>query len=516
MNHFFAKIFLAFLTSFLAVNCLCAQQKTDTAPRKVEIMHANTLEYDESTGVTAKRLLGKVVFRHEEAYMFCDSAWFFDDSNTIQAYNNVRIKQGDTILLVGKYLEYNGNTKIAKMRDSVVLKHNKSFLITDSLDYDRNQDMAYYFDGGKIYDGDNRLFSRRGYYYTKLKDYYAVDTVVLKNPQYDIYSDTLRYNTESAIAYFYGPTNIVSDSNYIYCENGNYNTKSDQAAFSENAWLRSGANYLKGDSLFYDRKIQYGEAFMNVSVIDTVENLNAYGDYGYYYENPRNAMLTKNAEVIYVTDGDSIFMHSDTVYISVDSLDYKLVRAFYKVQVFKSDVQARCDSLTFYSGDSIAHMFYKPVIWSDKNQISADHIEVHFLNKNPDKFFLNGNAFAIEQYDSVHYNQMKGRKISGYIVEKKIRKVDLNNDCQTIYYIVDEEINRIIALNKVVSTNMTIWFKDDKIERIWFYEKPDGETIPIEQLKNEQTLLKDFRWLDEYRPKSRDDIFIWTEIPLQE
>ncbi|MDD3686792.1 MAG: OstA-like protein [Bacteroidales bacterium] len=513
MNHYFTKIVLTVISLFFAVPFLYSQQKPDTAHRKVEIMHANTLEYDESTGVTAKRLLGKVVFKHEEAYMFCDSAWFFDDSNTIQAYNNVRIKQGDTILLVGKYLEYNGNTKIAKMRDSVVLKHNKSFLITDSLDYDRNQDMAYYFEGGKIYDGDNRLFSRRGYYYTKLKDYYAVDTVVLKNPQYDIFSDTLRYNTESAIAYFYGPTNIVSDSNYIYCENGNYNTQSDQAAFSENAWLRSGANYLMGDSLFYDRKIRYGEAFMNVSVIDTVENLNAYGDYGYYYENPRNAMLTKNAEVVYVTDGDSIFMHSDTVYISVDSLDYKLIRAFYKVQVFKSDVQARCDSLTFYSKDSIAHMFYKPVIWSEKNQITADHIEVHFLNKNPDKFYLDGNAFAIEQYDSIHYNQMKGRKISGYIVEKKIRKVDLHNDCQTIYFVVDEEVNQIIALNKVVSTNMTIWFKDDKIERIWFYEKPDGETIPIEQLKNEQTRLKDFRWLDEFRPKRREDIFIWTEIP---
>lgn len=479
-------------------------------------MHANTLEYDESTGVTAKRLLGKVVFKHEDAYMFCDSAWFFDDSNKIQAYNNVRIKQGDTILLVGKYLEYDGNTKIAKMRDSVVLKHNKTFLMTDSLDYDRNLDMAYYFEGGKIYDGDNRLVSQRGYYYTKLKDYYAVDTVVLRNPQYNIYSDTLRYNTESAIAYFYGPTNIISDSNYIYCENGNYNTSNDKAAFSENAWLRSGSNYLKGDSLFYDRKLGYGEVFENVSVIDTVENLNAYGNYGYYYENPRSAMLTERAEVIYLTDGDTIFMHADTVRISVDSLDFKLVRAFYKVQVYKSDVQARCDSLVFYSKDSIAHMFYSPVVWSDKNQITADHIEAHFLDKSPDVFFLNGNAFTIEQYDSIHFNQMKSRKISGYIFDKKLRKVDLSNDCQTIYFVVDDEVNEIVALNKIVSTNMTIWFENDKIERIWFYEKPDGETIPIQQLKSEQTFLKDFRWLDEFRPKTRSDIFDWVEIPAVE
>jgi len=510
MKFFCLKIFIVSAFLFLIAQTVTAQD--EEPPKKVEILHANSLEYDESTGVTAKRLLGEVVFKHEEAYMFCDSAWFFDDSNTIQAYNNVRIKQGDTILLVGKYLEYDGNTKIAKMRDSVVLKHNKSFLMTDSLDYDRNKDMAYYFEGGKIFDGPNRLTSRRGYYYTKLKDYYAVDTVVLKNPQYDIFSDTLRYNTETAISYFYGPTNIVADSNFIYCENGNYNTLTDEAAFSKNAWLRSGSNYLRGDSLYYDRKIRYGEAFGNVSVLDTVENMNAYGDYGYYYENPRNAMLTERAQVVYVTDGDSIFMHSDTVFISVDTLDYRLVRAFHKVQVFKSDVQARCDSLVFYSLDSIAHMYYSPIVWSGKNQISADHIEVHFFNKSPDEFFLNGNAFAIENYDSVHYNQMKGRKISGYIIDKKLHKVDLNNDCQTIYYVVDEEINQIVALNKIVSSNMTIYFKDDKIEKIWFFEKPDGETIPIEQVKNEQTLLKDFRWYEEYRPKNKSDIFIWREI----
>ncbi len=512
MKSFSVKIFLLLLFWVLASHTVKAQNENEEEPKKVEILHANSLEYDESTGVIAKRLLGKVVFKHEEAYMFCDSAWFFDDSNTIQAYNNVRIKQGDTILLVGKYLEYDGNSKIAKMRDSVVLKHNKSFLITDSLDYDRNKDMAYYFEGGKIYDGDNRLTSRRGYYYTKLKDYYAVDTVVLRNPQYNIYSDTLRYNTESAISFFYGPTQIVSDSNYIYCENGYYNTQTDQAGFSENAWLRSGSNYLKGDSLYYDRRIRYGEAFKNVSVIDTVENLNAYGDYGYYYENPRNAMLTEKTLVVYVTDGDSIFLHSDTVFISVDTLDNKLIRAFHKVQVFKSDVQARCDSLVFFSMDSVAHMFYSPIIWSDRNQITADHIEVHFLDKNPDKFFLNGNAFTVEQYDSVHYNQMKSRKISGYVRDKKIYKVDLNNDCQTVYFVVDEDVNQIVALNKVVSTNMTIYFKDDKIEKIWFYEKPDGETIPIEQVKNEQTLLKDFKWFDKYRPKNKDDIFIWRDI----
>ncbi|MBN2777941.1 MAG: hypothetical protein JXR36_09870 [Bacteroidales bacterium] len=517
MPHF-CKIFILLICFIPLGNNLSAQvdineKQQDNTPAKVEIIHANSLEYDESTGVRAKRLLGKVVFKHEDAYMFCDSAYFFDYTNTIKAYNNVRIKQGDTILLVGKYLEYDGNSKIAKMRDSVILKHRESLLLTDSLDYDRNENMAYYFEGGKIFHDDNKLYSRRGYYFTKTKDYYAVDTVILVNPQYNIYSDTLRYNTDSAISYFYGPTDIVADSNFIYCENGYYNTRTDVAAFSENAWLRSGTNFLKGDSLYYDRKIRYGEAFENVSVIDTAENLLAYGEYGYYYENPQKAMLTDSTLVIYVTDGDSIFMHSDTVYITVDTADNRLIRAFRKVQVFKDDVQARCDSLTFMSKDSIAEMFYDPIVWSEENQISADKITVHFVNKEPDRFYLDGNAFAIQQYDSVHFNQMKSRKITGYVIEKEIRKVDLINDCQTVYFVVDEEVNEIIALNKVVSSNMTIYLSENKIEKIWFFDKPDGETIPIEQVTNEQVFLKDFVWYEIIRPKNKFDIFFWKEMP---
>ena len=137
------------------------------AQKKVEILHANTLEYSQKSGIEAKRLLGDVVFRHDEIYMFCDSAYFYDETNSVQAYNNVRFKQGDTILLIGKYAEYDGDIRMAKMRDSVIMQHNKSYLITDSLDYDRDKNLIYYFEGGRMYDGENRLRSQWGYYYTE-------------------------------------------------------------------------------------------------------------------------------------------------------------------------------------------------------------------------------------------------------------------------------------------------------------------------------------------------------------
>jgi lipopolysaccharide export system protein LptA len=477
------------------------------------MLKADSGEYDKALGINARRLLGDVVFRHEDIYMFCDSAYIYHDVNMVKAFNNVRIKQGDTILLVSNYLEYDGNLKLAKMRDSVILMHHNSMLLTDSLDYDRNNDIAYYFGGGRIFDGENKLSSKRGYYYTRDKDYYAVDTVLLKNPQYIIDTDTMQYNTESSIAYFYSGTHITSDENLIYCEYGQYDTENDKAILTKKPWLRSGSNYLVGDSLFYDRKIRFGEGFRNVSVIDTVENVVAKGDYGYFFEDPQNAMLTINTQVIFVNEGDSLFMHSDTVRITVDTTNNKLIRAFRKVQVYKSDMQARCDSLTFYSLDSIAHMYYQPVLWAEGNkQARADHISVYFENKEPKNFYMDGNAFVIENIDTIHYSQAKSRKIEGLIENSELKQVDLYSDCETVYYLVDEDDGEIMALNKLLNTDMTIFFKDNKINNLWFYGVPDGNFIPIEKVVIDETFLKDFLWLDKYRPKKKEDIFKWVEI----
>lgn len=486
------------------------------AQKKVEILHANTLEYSKKSGIEAKRLLGDVVFRHDEIYMFCDSAYFYDETNSVQAYNNVRFKQGDTILLIGKYAEYDGDIRMAKMRDSVIMQHNKSYLITDSLDYDRDKNLIYYFEGGRMYDGDNRLRSQWGYYYTETYDYYAVEGVVLKNPDYSITSDTLRYNTETEIADFFGPTEIVSDSNYLYCEYGRYNTVTDEANLTKNAWLQSGSNYLYGDSLYYDRKIRFGEGFLNVSIIDTSNNMIASGNYGYFYEEPERAFMTDSTLLTYVMDGDSLFIHADTIFITTekqgDTLDFKLMRAFHKVLAFKSDGQARCDSIAFHSNDSIAELFYSPIMWSDNMQATAEYISVKFVNKEPDSFVMKNSSFLCQHIEDDYYNQINCKNINGYLKDKKLYRTDLFSDCQTIYYIEDEEENEFIAQNKLLSSNMRVFYEDKTIKDIMFFEKPEGLALPMDQITDDKLFLKNFKWFDSVRPKEKNDIFVWKEI----
>lgn len=480
--------------------------------RKIEIVDAGTLEYDERIGNRAKRLKDHVVFSHEGAMMYCDSAYFYSETNSVRAFNNIRIEQGDSLGMSGTNMRYDGNTRMAKVRDNVVLKHYGSYLKTDSLNFDRNINMAYYFNGGNIYDGDNHLVSKRGYYYSDDKDYFAVDDVVLTNPKYKIICDTLRYNTETGITYFYGPTTIVSDSNTIYCENGYYDTKLDLASFSENACLYSGQQILCGDSLFYDRNLRMGKAFNNVSVIDTLENVTAYGNYGIYYEDPQKAMLTDSVLVVYVNEGDTLFMHSDTVHIDIDSANNKLVRAFRHVQVFKDDVQARCDSLVYNSADSVSEMFGKPVVWSQGNQLSGEKMIVHFCDDKADYAEITGYALIVQQEDSVYFNQIQGRHLIAYLRDNDVYKVEIYNDSQTIYFIRDDKTQELSGLNKIVCTNMVIYREDKKVERIQFFEKPDGIIIPIDQLKEPDAFLIDFKWYEQYRPQGKDDIFIWVPI----
>ena len=161
--------------------------------------------------------------------MYCDSAYFYANNNSLDAFSRVHIVQGDTVDLYGEFLHYDGNTRIAQIRQKVRLIGKNTKLITQALDFDLGRNIGYYTNHADIESGENKLSSRQGYYYSREQMYYFRDSVVLRNPDYTIYSDTLQYHTPTKVAYFFGPTEIIGDSSYIYCENGWYNTETDKS-----------------------------------------------------------------------------------------------------------------------------------------------------------------------------------------------------------------------------------------------------------------------------------------------
>ncbi len=475
--------------------------------KKIELLHANLIDYNEEVyGRNVRRLVGNVMLKHENAILTCDSAFYNTEENNIRMYGNVEINFSDTIQLFGKFISYDGNTKMAKVRKDVTLIHKRATLTCDSLNYDRITNVAFYFNYGKITSHESVLVSQWGYYYSQLRDFVAVKHVILTNPQYRMFSDSLRYNIQTEIATFYGPSRIVSDTNLIYCENGWYDTKNDISRFSKHAYLWSNHKLLKGDSLFYDRHHQYGIATSNVSLTDSINHILLFGNYGKYYENPENAFLTDKAKFIAVQDStDSLYLHADTLFYITHADSSKFFKAYYHVKIYKKDLQGSCDSLTYSVKDSIMQMFKVPILWSEANQLTAKKIDIYFRNDSIYKIFMNELAFIISKEDTSLFNQIKGKTMTGFFKNNKLYRVDVKGNGQTIYYPKDK--NEIIGANKAESSDITIFVEDNQIKKIIFYKQPNATLYPLEQINPAEFKLDYFKWYEGIRPLSPEDIF---------
>lgn len=447
--------------------------------------------------------------------MYCDSAWRFAESNRIEAFENVYINQGDTIELWGDYLEYSGNTRIATVTGKIVrLKDKKMELVTDRLKYDRNTDQSYYYTGGTITSDENLLVSRQGFYNSKIKLFQFKDSVVLTNPDYVIESDTMLYTSDSRKAYFHGPTTITSDSSFIYCENGRYNTVTDIAQFEKNAYLYNDNKYLTGDSLYYEKHTEFGEAFENVLVHDTVDDYTITGGYAQYLGRTDSTFVTYEPIYSVKQEEDTLHIHGDTLFstkiVSMDTTaeDFRQIKAYHKVKFFKSDIQGKCDSLAYATLDSTIRMYHDPVIWNDSSQITGDTIYLTLKNDKLDSLKVYSNAFIINQIDDIKYNQIMGRKMFGKFADNKIHRVFVNGNGQTIYFPKDKN-EGFIGMNRAVCSNIIIKFKDNDVSAITFLTKPEAKLHPMREASGPNSKLEGFRPRYDERPNSKAEILIW-------
>lgn len=502
-----AFLYLLFLPLFFFSLSAVAQDE-----KKIKILDADEARFDRASGITARRLIGNVVFKHEDALMYCDSAWFFPTTNTMDAYGSVKIEQGDSVTMTGKFLSYDGNLGMAEMRDSVILIHKESMLKTDSLNFDRRENVGYYFGYGEIDHEDIHLTSIDGYYYPDLKDYIAVDSVRLIHPDYTIFADTLKYNTELRLTHFLGPTHIVSDSSRIECVYGWYDTQNDISAFGENTVLYQEAQTIWADSLFYERNQRAGRAWRNVRMLDTVEQFAASGNYAKYNEFTGRSFITDSALVMYYEDLDTTYIHADTIFMNEIGDTAREVLAYHHVQIFKSDMQGRCDSLVYFDSDSISVMYGRPILWSGESQITADTIEMLMKNNVAERMNMKQNAFIVIQEDSVRYSQISGSDMIAWVKNNELHKINVLSNAETVYYARDEKTDDIIGVNKEVSNSMIIYRADGQIQRIDFIGNPDGAFLPDEDVDPSDMLLRNFVWYGKYRPASVSDLFFWLEI----
>lgn len=479
-------------------------------------MNAGELRHSSSLG-DMTRALNNPVFEHDGAYLYCDSAWLYETTNTMDCYGHVRIKSSDTLNLYGKFLHYDGNTKIAIIRDDVKLVDKQTTLTTDLMYFDRNTGIASYTTGGKMVNGANVLTSKRCYYYTSQKTMYFRDDVVLTNPEYKINCDTLKYNTVSHISYFLGPTILKGKDNYLYCEDGEYDQVSSKSRFSINALLVDDNRRLTGDSLYYNEKLKYGKAVNHVVMTDTVQDVIIKGNFAEYWRSKGYTLFTNEAVAIMGDKKDTLYLHADTLKATFDTAknETKELFAFHNTRFYRKDIQGACDSLHYSFADSLISMYRIPVLWSAENQLTADTIKILTGKNRVRQIFMNSTAFIVSKDTTENYNQIRGKNMIGYFVNNELSSIDVKGNAETVYY-VREDDKSLIGVNKASGSKMRLYVNDSKIERIVYYDKPSGNMFPDKDVPADQRILKGFNWRLTSRPLDKNDVFRIVEpTPIQ-
>ena len=496
--------------------CLVAQVQprrnaAQPAKSKVYLLHSDVLKKSKDNP-NAQILVGNVSFRHDSIYMFCDSACFYEKTNSLEAFYNVKFVQGDTLFLYGDYLFYDGNTQLAQVRNNVRMENRTTTLTTDSLNYDRIANLGYFFDGGTLMDEENVLTSDWGEYSPATKMSVFNYEVKLVNPQFTLTSDTLRYNTDTKIASIVGPSDIDSDENHIYSELGFYYTQQGQAELLERSVLTNNGKRMTGDSLFYDRNRGIGEAFQNVEFVDTISKNMLTGDYCFYNQLTGYAFATDRAVATDFSQGDSLFVHADTLqlytfHVNTDSV-YREARAYHKVRFYRTDIQGVCDSLVFSSKDSCLTLYQDPILWNGKQQLLGEEIMVYMNDSTIDWAHIQNQALSVEQVDSLNYNQVSGKDMKAYFEGGEMKQVDVDGSVRLIYYPMEKD-STLLGMNCSETSKLSMFLENRKLKKLAMSPKSNGTLYPMTQIPPAKMKLDNFAWFDYARPLNKVDIFKW-------
>jgi len=494
------RILFHILLVLLSVNLIAQESK------KIEILNADNTYANANIHPDYWRLIGNVSFKHNDAIMTCDSAYHYTAENKMEAFGEIKINQGDSITLTGKRLTYFGSENKADIKGNVVLIDKHMTLNTEQVFYNLSSNFASYPQEGKINDNEKTINSKRGAYHSKIHKFIFKDSVVVIAKDYKILTDNMHYNSNSEVTYFFGPSFIISDTKTIYCENGWYNTKTDIAQFRENSYISTNNYLIKGDSLYYNKNKQYGKAFSNVELIDTVENMTVYGGIAEYFEAEEKVIISEKPMLELLFEEDTLFMHAKQ-FVSQQKEGEKKILAYHKVKFFKTDFQGNCDSLSYNFTDSIVEMFNKPVLWSDGFQITADSLQFLVHKGKISRMFLKPNPMIIAKEDSLDYNQIKGKDMTAYFTNNKMRCMDVKGNGQSVFIIKDEGTNEKMGLNYTECTDLTLYFKDNQLKEVTYEVEPTSTTTPYQDVEEKNRYLKGFNWRGEEKPKSKEDIF---------
>lgn len=484
-----------------------------TGKERIIIEHVDLWRFDKEINPDAQILTGNVVFKHDNALMYCDSALLYREANRFEAFGNVHIHQAqDTVDIYCNYLDYDGYTRLARLRELVQMEQGENTLLTDSLDYDRMSGIAYYFDYGSIADSLNVLSSVYAEYSTVDKTAVFYNDVVLQNDNFTLYSDTLHYDTNTKIATILGPTTIEGDSGIIYATRGTYRTEEDVATLLDRAEIVSGSRWMTGDSLIYDRPAHFADLYGSVILRDTAESMELRGNHVMYNDSTEYGEAIDHAYIYEYSDSDHLFTGADRMQlIKVDSVN-NIAKGVGNVRTWRRDAQAVADSMVYLTQDSVMKMYGRPFVWSGLSQVTGDSIRLFMKNGSVERALIGENAYMSQHLRNKYYNQMRGREVEAYFHEGEMDSVWTRGNAETIYFSENKDSIQTEQTHTQSSEILT-QLENREVVRILLLGQTKGRTKPIFLVEETDLVYPDFVWFPEGRPVDSLDIFRRTPTP---
>ncbi len=478
---------------------------------EVKLIHSDVL-YKNYMDVRADVLVGHVRLYHDGMFLDCDSARFYKDDNTFNAYGHVKMVQGDTLTLTCDTMLYDGPMMQAHANGNAVLTHRKTKLVTSVIDYDRLEGVGFYPRHGVLYDEDNVLNSDYGQYTPSLSQAIFRDNVVLENPKFTLKTNELYYYSNTKLAEIVSESNIVSsDSTFIYAIKGNYNTQTGQANLLERSHIYKDMRDIVGDSLYCDKDKGISEAFYNVILTDVENKCMLTGDYCRYEENTGTAIATDSAVCYEFSGLDTLYVHGDTLkmitYNQKTDSAYHDLFAYHKVRMFRNDFQGVCDSLVTHELDSCTYLYGQPILWNEGQQVFGEEIRVYNNDSTIDWIHIINQAMTIEELDSMSYNQVASKEMFCYFKDGVLSENYAKGNVYVSYF-MDEDDGSRIGMNYTETTELRVFMEDKKIFKIWM-PASNHTMYPPFAIPQDKRYLGGFAWFDYIRPKSKDDIFEW-------
>ncbi len=504
--------------------------------RTVEILPGSRkLEYRKIDSVTEITILaGNVRLRQGTSIFECDSCVITKRLNLFEAFGNVHINDADTANVYSDHLRYLTDKKVAYLDGNVKLTDGKGTLTTPTLEYDVNTKVGIYRNGGRVVNKETVLTSEEGFYYADLKDVYFKKKVRLKDPSYDLESDSLLYNTGTETVRFIAETFIKDSSGRtIRTKEGYYDKRTGKAEFGQSPVITDKDIQVTGRTIISDDSSGITQIFGRGIIVDTANKTTVIADTIFFNKKNESFLAFAKPLMIIEQDQDSTFVSADTLFsarltdlygtkdsaVKKDTLKgVKIVdtktkdstnryfEAFRNVRVFSDSLQAVCDSIFYSFKDSVFRLYYDPVVWSNENQVTGDTILLFTKNKKAERMQVFKNSFIASLVKPEIFNQVKAIRMDAYFIDGNIDSVRARGTAECIYYIQDED-SAFTGINQSSADLMDIYFKERELQRVVFRTAVKGTIWPMQQKSPGEMRLQNFKWRDAERPKTKYEMF---------